>query len=273
MRCFTIFLPVFCCLFVAPVVASEEASVHPFLTSKYSINIGIFSPNKELAFRVDGTAGGEDTGIDFDEQFDLGHTEDVLALEFTWRFGTKWSMRLQKYDLSRDQHAVLEEDIQWGDDVIQAGSSVTAGSNFELARVFFARSFDTDPQYDYGIGVGLHWLSIGAFIERDLIINFGETSAVSTSGPLPNIGTWYYYSPSEKWYVGGRLDWFEASVGDYSGGLVNFAFGANYQLFEHFGVGVKYQIFTLDLDVDKNGWRGRAEAEYAGLFLHISGNW
>ncbi len=214
MRRFTIFLPVFCCLLVAPVVASEEASVHPFLTGKYSIDIGVFSPTKELAFRADGTAGVPGSDIDFDEQFDLGQSEDV-----------------------------------------------------------FARSFDTDPQYDYGIGVGLHWLNIGAFIERDLIISFGETSAVSASGPLPNIGTWYYYSPSEKWYVGGRLDWFEASVADYSGGLVNFAVGANYQLFEYFGVGVKYQIFTLDVDVDKNGWRGRADAEYEGLFIHISGNW
>ena len=273
MRRFTIFLMIFCCLLVAPIVASEDASVHPFLTSKYSVDIGVFSPTKELAFRADGTAGVPGTDIDFDEQFNLGHNEDAFAIEFIWRFGTKWSLRLQNFKLSRDQHAVLEEDIQWGDDVIQAGSSVTAGSNFELVRVFFARSFDTDPQYDYGIGVGLHWLNIGAFIERDLITSFGETSAVSASGPLPNIGTWYYYSPSEKWYVGGRLDWFEASVGDYSGGLVNFAVGANYQLFEYFGVGVKYQIFTLDVDVDKNDWRGRAEAEYSGLFIHISGNW
>ncbi len=273
MRRFTMFLPVFCCLLVAPIVASEEASVHPFLTSKYSLDIGVFSPTKELAFRVDGTTGGADDKIDFDEQFNLGHAENVLALEFTWRFGTKWSLRIQKFDLGQDGHAVLEEDIQWGDDVIPAGSSVTAGSYFELARVFFAHSFDTNPRYDYGIGVGIHLLNIDAFIEHDINTSFGETSAVSASGPLPNIGTWYYYSPSEKWYVGGRLDWFEASVGDYSGGLVNFAFGANYQLFEHFGVGVKYQIFTLDVDVDNKDWRGRAEAEYAGVFIHISGYW
>ncbi len=273
MRRFIIFLPFFCCLLVAPVVASEEASVHPFLTSKYSVDVGVFSSGKELAFRADGAAGGAGTSVDFDEQFDLGHDEDVFALELTWRFGTKWSLRMQHFELSQDRKAVLEEDIQWGDDVIQAGSSVKAGTNFELTRVFFARSFDTDPQFDYGIGIGLHWLNIGAFIERDLITSFGEISAVKASGPLPNIGTWYYYSPSEKWYIGGRLDWFEASVGDYAGGLVNFAFGANYQLFEHFGVGVKYQIFTLDVDVDKKDWRGRAETEYAGLYLHISGNW
>ena len=273
MRRFTMFLPVLCCLLVAPIVASEEASVHAFLTSKYSIDIGVFSPTKELTFRADGTMGSSEGDVDFDEQFDLGHAENVLALEFTWRFGTQWSLRIQKFDLGQDKHAVLEEDIQWGDDVIQAGSSVTAGSYFELARVFFAHSFDTNPRYDYGIGVGFHLLNIDAFIEHDVNTSFGETSAVSASGPLPNIGTWYYYSPSEKWYVGGRLDWFEASVGDYSGGLVNFAFGANYQLFEHFGVGVKYQIFTLDVDVDNKDWRGRAKAEYAGLFIHIGGNW
>jgi hypothetical protein len=143
-----------------------------------------------------------------------------------------------------------------------------------MSRLFFGRSFDNSPKYDYGLGLGIHWLETSAFLERDLIISFGESSAVSASGPLPNIGGWLYYSPSSKWLVGGRIDWLEASLGDYAGGIFNLAIGVNYQLMDHVGVGVKYQEFKLRVDIKKSDlWRGRLVTEYEGAYLYLSGNW
>jgi hypothetical protein len=194
-------------------------------------------------------------------------------MEFVWRFGKKWSTRMQYFSASRQEQAVLEEDIEWGDELIQAGSSVVTGTDFEVTRVFFARSFDRSAQFDYGAGLGIHWLETGAFIEYDILTTFGERSAVSASGPLPNIGTWYYYSPSEKWYLGGRVDWFDATIGDFSGGIANVAAGVNYRLFDHVGVGLKYQLFGLDVEVDNSGWRGGADLVYQGWYVYLSGHW
>ena len=273
---FRFFLPglaAFGCLSGTPVLADESSRVHPFLSSRYSIQLGGFFPTHNVRLRVDGSAGIEGTDIDFDETFDMRRGGRTLAMEFTWRFGKKWSARMQYFNVDQTEKAVLEEDIEWGDEIIEAGSSVTAGTDFELARVFFARSFDSTPNLDYGIGIGIHWLEIGAFIKHDFLTSFGETSSVAASGPLPNIGTWYYYSPSEKWYVGGRLDWFEASVGEYDGGIMNIAVGVNYQMFKNFGVGVKYQDFRFKVDVDKSDWHGEAKLSFAGAFLYLSGSW
>jgi hypothetical protein len=90
---------------------------------------------------------------------------------------------------------------------------------------------------------------------------------------MPNIGGWYYYSPSPKWFIGGRLDWLEVSVGKYSGGITNVAVGVNYQLFKNVGLGIKYQLFRLAVDVDNDKWHGRAELDYDGAFVYLSGNW
>jgi len=84
---------------------------------------------------------------------------------------------------------------------------------------------------------------------------------------------WYYYSPPEKWTLGGRLDWFQASVGDYARGLVNLSAGANYQLFKHFGVGLNEQIISLNADVRNSNWCGRVESEFNGFSINRSGNW
>lgn len=254
--------------------AEESADVHPFLADTWNIQLGVYLPRRDINIRVDGSIGGDNDSIDFGDELGLGSSEDFFSGEIIWRYGEKWSLRTQYFDASGSGSAVLDEDIEWGDYTIKKGSYVTAGTSMTTSRVFFGRSFDSDPRYDYGIGLGLHWLEPGAYVQGELIVNFGETYEVSASGPLPNIGGWFYYSPSEKWYLGGRLDWFEASVGDYSGSIINVALGANYQFAEHFGAGVKYQVFEFDADIRNYGiWRGRLKTKLEGMFFYLSGNW
>ena len=97
--------------------------------------------------------------------------------------------------------------------------------------------------------------------------------AVSASAPLPNIGAWYTYSISPRWALKGRLDWLSASVGDYDGRLVNASLGVNYQVFEHAGLGLSYNLFDLEVGVSKSGWRGRWETNYEGPYVYLSFFW
>jgi len=210
-----VFVAFICFAFFGIPDAFAESAVHPFITSKFTVQAGLYYPTQDINLRVDGSLGG----------------------------------------------------------VLTAGSSVTGGTGQKITRMFFGRAFDSSLQYDYGLGIGIHRIEIEALIGEDIIINFGETAAVSASGPLPNIGGWYYYSPSEKWYLGGRLDWFQVSVGDYAGGLVNFSTGANYQMFKHVGIGLNYQIVSLNADVKNSNWRGRVESKFSGFSINLSGNW
>jgi hypothetical protein len=266
------FVIIYCAIF-CPTHALAEPGVHPYLTDKFFLQAGVYYPTQDIKLRIDGSAGNENGEIDFDEQLKFSDADDIFVLEAMWRFGEKWSLRMQNFQQNRRETGVLEEDIEWGDEVIQAGSNVYVGTDMKITRVFFARAFDTGPQVEYGIGIGVHWLETGAFIGAEVIDTATGFSDVSASGPLPNIGAWYYYSPSEKWYLGGRLDWMEVSLGDYAGGLTNFSAGANYQLSRHFGVGVNYQAFLLAADIKKSSWHGRIELIFDGLFFNLSGNW
>jgi hypothetical protein len=259
-----------CCASTA-VVAEDD--VHPFMTDDFYVMAGVYYPKQDLVLSFDASVGSENKEIDFNTQLGVSEHDDVFVFEGVWRYGRKWSLRLQHFQDSRSAGAVLEEDITWGDTTISAGSSIIAGSDFQLTRIFTGRSFDSSLKHDVGVGFGVHWMKTSAFVERDFITSFAETSAVSASGPLPNIGTWYSYSPSEKWFFGTRLDWFEASVGDYAGGLINFSAGVNYQFFDHVGIGLNYQHFRLDADVKDTMWRGHITSQYKGAYLFLSGNW
>jgi len=265
------------CIIALPVYAQETSDVHPNLRDGFVVHAGAFLPRTDVDLGVDGTVTGPHPPIDFEGRIGNKREDTIFAAEIIWRFGEKWSFRGQYFAGGRDAAAVLEEDIEWGDAVFEQGSFIGAGTDLEITRFFFARDFSKSPQHEFGFGLGLHRMEIGGYLTGTAIINgeifMAETRAVSAVAPLPNIGGWYAYSPSEKWVFDVRLDWLDAEVGDYAGGLLNAAAGVNYQAFSHFGVGLKYQVFRLDLEVSKSDWRGDFELIYQGLYLYLSANW
>ncbi len=254
-------------------VAEDSESLHPYLERGFSLDLGIFYPDRKLDMRVNGTISGINDEIDFDEGFRLGAADNTFAAEMAWRFRGKWSVVGQYFKSDDTVRAVLDEDIEWGDVVFGAGSNAAVGSKFSLTRIFFGRQLDTSTIHDIGIGGGIHWLEIGAFIEGEILINGTPSAArrsVSVGAPLPNISAWYKYSISPRWALRARFDLLSADIGDYEGLMVNVALGVNYQAFEHFGIGLNYNYFELDVKVNKSGWRGKIETTYDGVYVYAS---
>jgi len=262
---------------ILPVCALAQSDVHPYMKDGFVVQVGTFLPRVSLDLSVDGSLTGEHPPLDFEGGVGAKREDEIFAAELIWRFSEKWSFRGQYFEGGRTAAKALEQDVEWGDAVFEQGSFVAAGTSLEIDRLFFARDFSKSPQHEFGIGLGLHRMAFDAFLSGNIIVNgqpfTAETRAVSAVAPLPNIGTWYAYSPSEKWVFDVRLDWLDASIGEYSGVLINSAAGANYQVFKHVGIGLKYQRFSLKIDVDKPDWRGRLKLAYEGLYLYLSGNW
>ena len=258
--------------------AAAQDGVHPSLTEKFSLDLGVFFPERSVTMSVDGPVigiSGED--IDFETAFGLKKSDDVFSLNFGWRFGEKWQLGAQYFQSSGEQGKVLQEDVEWNDIIFGQGTGIVAGQDFQLIRTFFARKFTSSDQHEFGLGLGIHLLEIGAWIEGNAVINgvpagFRRES-VSAKAPLPNIGAWYMYSFSPKWALRVRLDWLSAKVGEYDGTLINAAAGLNYQMFEYAGIGLSYNLFDLDVNVNKKGWHGNVNTAYEGLFAHISFYW
>jgi hypothetical protein len=257
--------------------AQEAGDVHPVLTEKYTLHAGLFFPDRNFRIHVDGSVGDLNPNIDFENEFGLNKSDQVFSVEFGWRFGEKWSLLTQYFDTSGSRTAVLDEDIEWQDVIFAEGSNATAGQEFSVIRTFFGRRFDTNERHDVGIGGGLHWFELGAFIEGEIIVagqgNQFQRESVSADAPLPNVGAWYNYSISPKWAFTSRLDYLSADIGDYSGSLLNLGAGINYRVVDRFGNGLNYNRLELDLSLSKTDWRGGTETTYQGLFVYASGYW
>lgn len=275
MKIRTVFLPLM--LLGAAGMASANDAVHPEVSSRFNVDLGVFFPSREAILGA-GLDVGED--IDFADKFGLEKQYETFALDFNWRFGEKWSASAQYFETSGKAESVLDENLDWNGVVFQAGSSVQASTGFALYRAMVGRRFGDDERTDFGVGIGLHWLELKAAIAGNIrvVTDTGQSivfaeEAVAASAPLPNIGAWYQYSLSPRWALRARVDWFSAAVDEYDGTLLNWQVGANFSLTPHVGLGVAYNSFHLDVGVDNSRWYGTAELNYDGPFAFLSVYW
>ena len=269
-------------LMSSTVTAQDDYDYHPLLSDNFSIGLGWFRSDNSFKVRADDP--GLDIApltpdIDFDDSLGVDQTSTLLNAQLRWKFGRerKWSLWGQYFSNDASGEATLEEDVEWQDVIFREGTFVGAGVKMEIIRAFIGRSFVKSEQHDFGVGIGIHNLDLETYIEGEILFDDDSTGLyrgeVSESQPLPNIGGWYSFSPARKWLLHARVDWISANIGNYDGTLWNTNLGVNYQAWRHVGFDLSYQYFNLNLEVDKEDWRGGVDMTYSGPVLSVTFNW
>ena len=262
-----------------PALAQDAAERHPFLSSKFAVSVGMFYPDRDIRLRASGTIEPGETPeemIDFGEEFGINKSDSTFSAEFAWRYTERWSFRMQYFDSTGENTAVLEEDIEWEDLVFLEGTQASAGTEFEMTRFFWGYSLHRRPLQEFGIGGGFHWLHISGFIEGTAETPSGPQSAregASVDAPLPNIGLWYIRALSPRWAFRTRLDYFNADIYPYNGTFVNATAGLNFRVNDWFDIGANYHYVELDVGVDGSNWRGEIKTRYDGLYVYVRASW
>ncbi len=260
-------------LFVLPSFA-QDFEENPLMKDRFYVEAGVFNVLREMKLGADGQSeGGE---IDFNETFKLTDNDPTYFFKFDWRFSKKWTVAFETFGVNAGNSLVLEEDITWEDITFEEGSFVRAGVEFQLYRLFFSRRVFSRPKHRIDVGLGLHGLNIGAFVEGEGRTSEGniEPGKRKVNGliPLPNIGASYMWAPHKKWMIGANLDWLGLTIDQYSGSLWYFAPKVKFQILDNFGIGANYALFSLDAKVNGENWNGRFNMGFSGPLLSLHGN-
>lgn len=261
----------------APLYAQTPDAEHPWLTAKWQLDVGYVLAGQETRITVDAGIGFENPPIDLERDFNLDDNDNTASFNGRWRFGEKWSVAAQYFGASRKDSTTLEREIEWQDEIFRVGGRIEAGFEYDVTRLFFGRTFHTGPRHEFGAGIGLHWMDLSAFISGEAYIDDESIGVVKrrsdAAAPLPNVGVWYLYAINPEWAVRARLDGLSASVGDYSGLLVNSAVELGWQPWEHVGFSLQYNFFRLDIEVEDSDWRGDVDARWGGPYLGMVFTW
>ncbi len=262
--------------------SQNEDDKHPILKDRYSIGLGWYFPNRDVKLGVAGNINTEDIDdledIDFDETLGLNEGDNTFNLNFTWRFSRNklWSVRGEYFKVGSTKNVTLDEEIEWGDTTYPVGGEAKVSFGLGLYRIFFGRAISTGQKHELGGGLGIHGLNVNASVEGEGFVG-DESAGISRSEvsiflPLPNIGLWYIWAPTDKWAFSASVDWFGIKIDNVSGGLWNVSPGVTYQIIRNLGVNLNYQFLNFGADVDRDNFKGSFDLTFGGPSFRIIGN-
>jgi hypothetical protein len=253
--------------------SSGSDEYHSILSSKVTVGAGLFRPTNKHSI------GAESPDVNSQDRLDTSKKQTTGMLEVRWRFTENWSFKGNYWATSSESRETLTKDFAFQGEVFQAGSFVGTGVDSSITRLFVGRSFNRKPSTDWGVGVGLHWMKLDAFVEGQVLLAGGagdtglRNASASAGAPLPNLGIWYMHSWSPKWVLTTRLDWLDVTFEEFSGRMIDASVAINYQMTDHFGVGLAVNAFDLDVDIDGDEWSGGLDTSQYGPLLNLTWSW
>ncbi len=259
----------------------DDSDMHPYLEGKYFASVGMFRSDQDMKLGLDASIDIVDPGpapyIDFSETFGFRNSDETFSAEIGWRFGRKWQLRGQYFRIDNDSRVTLEQDIEWGDVEYNTGTSVGAGTDMQVSRFFFGRTFRSSNSREFGLGLGGHVLDLEAYIDGNATVDGADVGyrkeRASIAQPLPNFGAWYVHAFDSSWAGTLRFDWLSADVGKYDGRIINAAASIGYAIGDHFGLSLAYNYFEVSVDVDDGDWQGRVRLVFDGPYVALTGYW
>jgi hypothetical protein len=256
----------------APSAMADDINL---VTDKGYLSLGTFLNSSEFTIRVDGETTTGST-VDWDNAFG---NQDVtrFRLDGLWRFNERHHMRLMYTDYSRSRTDTLNRQIIWQDEVFDIGIEATAKSSFTIFEAAYEYAFMRSEDYELAGTFGLHYTTLEMSLKADITAP-GGGGTVSIGGPasvdlpLPVIGAHGIWRFGKNFYLDGQVQYFALAIDNIDGSILNYRAALMWQPKKYVGFGIGYDSFNVDVDIDKERFKGSMDWTYSGpqVFYNIS---
>jgi hypothetical protein len=238
---------------------------------KWKFELGGYFPAVNTEVKIDGTEVGDNLDL---EGLGLSSDESVWRVNGYWRFAKKHRLGFGYYKLGRDGSIGLTEEIKIGDITIPVDANVATELDMGFYSFDYFYSLYQGEKWEISGGLGAYWVdlefSIGASLNIDGTPIGGGPVFESTdfNGPLPYLALSFEYYITPKWLAIVKGGYFALSVGDLDGTLANLGAKLEYQFTQRFGLGLGYDGFRIDVDIEDKDLRTKLEYSYHGIQLY-----
>lgn len=258
-------------LVASPVTYADE--VPNLLTDDFQISIGTFGIKSEPTVKLRGDVGDGDK-VDFGRTLGGGDVFRARA-DVQWRFTERQKVHFGAFGLNQSKSKVLDRDIEWGDEIYPVNAKVEFSSDFWVIQAVYDYSFLRRENYEVGASIGVHWTSVSAAIKLKLDVNGNpvtdsRSESASVDLPLPVVGVRGQWKLPYDFWLEGSAQYFALSIDEYDGNLQDYRVFLTWQPRKWVGVGVGYERFTVNVDVNKKNFDGSLDWTYDGPIIFYS---
>jgi hypothetical protein len=264
----------------APAAAQSGANAQGLLDNKFSLSLGSFIVGTDLKAELRGRAVGANQEVDFGKDFGLGNDATRVRLDGLWRINPKHHLRFMYFDTQNDGTRTLDRTINWGDYSFNVGASVTAEARLRIFELAYEYAFARQPTYEVAGTIGVHYIDTqlrlsGSATLTDANGNVSAAGSVtrenSVPAPLPVIGLRGGWVVAPQWYLEAHAQFFKAQLQGIDGTITDARVAGTWMFHRNFGVGLGYNYFGADMDLDKSSFNGDLKLGYSGLQLFVTG--
>jgi hypothetical protein len=239
-------------------------------TDRVKINLGGYFPSISTDLQVD---IGDDN-IDLEETLGLSENETVLRLDGYWRFAQRHRLGFGYYRLDRDARSTLSGDFELGGETWYADALIDSELTLDFYQLNYMYSFYQGDKWEIGGTIGAYWVRAATTIglAANMVvpnppggpdIEASEQFESDTfEGPLPLIGLAFEYYITPKWMATLKGGYFQLTINDYKGSIMNLGASVEYQFTKTFGLGLGYDSFALKVEAEDANSNDFASIEY-----------
>jgi len=244
------------------------------LNDHWGAQLGTFIMDSETTLQVDGDTQ-QGTPVDWDNTFGDEGDKTRFRVDGYWRFAERHKLRAMTFNYKRDNSATVNRDFEWNDQIYPVGASVEAEFKFAVYELAYEYEFLRRDNYEVGASFGLHWATLDASLKATFA-GPGGGGTVSQAGdasvdlPLPVIGLHGMWSLGHDFWIDASAQFFALSIDEYDGNIQDFRFNVIWQPNRWAGVGIGYNVFKVDVDVDTGNFDGSVEWKYTGPQIYYT---
>lgn len=259
-----------CLLNAVPALAEGPDS----LGEPFHLTLGTFLVNSDTEVRLDGETG-IGTPVDFDRTFGDEGDQTRFRLDGSWRFAERHKVRAMVFSTSRSDSRVFDREIEWEDEVFPVGAEVKGEVDFAVYQVAYEYVFLRRETWELGASIGVHYTTFETKLSATVETSEGTGSGTRTAdadlnAPLPVIGLHGTWGVGHDLWLDATAQFFSLSIDEYSGSLQDYRIGLVWQPKSWAGIGIGYNRFTVDADVDTSSFKGALDWSYEGPIIYYS---
>lgn len=259
--------------------SSSTDSAPALSWEKFRISLGGFIKRFDSRIRLDSEEHGIGTEISLE---DLGVDPDDFDLRLfaTYRIGKRSDLTFGYYRWARASRHLLEEEIRWGDYIIEAGGRVDFDNDTHVVQVSYEYSVIKQKGWDLGLSAGLSVFSFDFRLDIDGEITpieddegngigGGTTQRTNLLAPVPAFGLQlrYTFRPGLEAALRGQFFAFQADT--WGGSMVDLALVVDWFPWKHVGLGAGLNAVRLNYGSDKRG-ELKVDYDYNGVLFFVT---
>jgi hypothetical protein len=257
---------------IVPAVANAE-DAPDFLSDSFHLALGTYIVNTDTEIQLDGDAS-TGTPIDWENTFGGGDVTR-FRVDGQWRFADRHKARFLVFNTSRSQSRTLSEDIDFNGETFPVNARVSADFSFDIYELAYEYSFMKREDFELAGTFGVHYTTLSAGLKAKASTSNGTlTSDINEEGsvdlPLPVIGLRGTWGLPHNFWIDAGAQFFALSIDEYDGNLQDYRVMLTWQPRKWLGLGLGYNVFRVDVDVDKQSFKGSLDWQYDGPMLSYS---